>query len=120
MLGWLVERDGERLYNTAFLLSPDEQVLGKYRKVQANFGEQTSSGAGLAGGALSSPDVGEPSAGRAHPLPLWRQASAPTSFPETVRCNELLGAKLVIHQSIADDMGHLVPARAFERAASPS
>jgi hypothetical protein len=35
-------------------------------------------------------------------------------YPETVRCEELLGADVILHVSIADDMGHLVPARAFD------
>jgi hypothetical protein len=35
-------------------------------------------------------------------------------FPETVRCLELAGADVVVHQSIGDDMRHVVPARAFD------
>jgi predicted amidohydrolase len=41
LLCWLVERDGEKLYNTAFLLEKDGSFAGKYRKVQANLNEQT-------------------------------------------------------------------------------
>jgi len=39
-------------------------------------------------------------------------------FPETVRCEELAGADVILHVSIADDMGHLIPARAFDSQAS--
>jgi hypothetical protein len=35
-------------------------------------------------------------------------------YPETVRCQALQGADVILHVSIADDMEHLVPARAVD------
>jgi predicted amidohydrolase len=113
VLGWLVERDGERLYNTAFLLLPDGQVLGKYRKVQANLGEQINWGWSQ-GERFQVLSLEQPGVPGTLPFRFGVSICADMWFPETVRCNELLGAELVIHQSIADDMGHLVPARAFD------
>ena len=105
ILGWLVDTEDGRLYNTAFLLDKDGNFVGKYRKVQANLGEQTWWGW---------------SQGDSFELILYDgvrygiSICADMWFPETVRCEELLGADVIIHQSIADDMGHIVPTRAFD------
>ncbi|MFO7956293.1 MAG: carbon-nitrogen hydrolase family protein [Candidatus Brocadiia bacterium] len=40
LLGWLIEREEDRLFNAAFLISQDGAFMGKYRKVHANLGEQ--------------------------------------------------------------------------------
>jgi predicted amidohydrolase len=107
LLGWLVERDGERLFNTSFLLRGDGSFAGKYRKVQANLGEQTWWGWSQ-GSAFQVLDAGRFRFGVSICSDMW--------FPETVRCNDLLGAEVVIHQSIADDMQHVVPVRALDSA----
>jgi predicted amidohydrolase len=105
ILGWLVEADAGRLYNAAFLLDGGGALAGVYRKVHANLGEQTwwgwSQGASLA--PIEHDGVRY---GISICADMW--------FPETVRCEELLGADLVVHMSIADDMGHILPTRAFD------
>ena len=105
VLCWLVESADGKLYNCAFLLDGKGQFKGKYRKVQANLLEQAEWG--------------------------WSQGEhfqvieldgvrygisicADMFFPETVRCYELMGADLIIHISLADDMGHIVPTRAVD------
>jgi predicted amidohydrolase len=105
LLGWLVERNGDRLYNACFLLDASGALVGKYRKVHANLGEQTWWGWSQ-GEAFRPIEHDGVRYGTSICADMW--------FPETVRCNELLGADLVIHQSIADDMGHLLPARAYD------
>jgi len=105
LLCWLVESAGGKLYNSAFLLDGKGEFKGKYRKVQANLLEQTKWGW----------SQGE----RFEILELdgvryGVSICADMFFPETVRCLELLGADVVIHLSIDDDMGHLVPARAVD------
>lgn len=101
----LVERDGAKSYNTGFLLDRDGQFVGKYRKVHANLGEQTWWGWSQ-GESLAPLELDGVRYGVSICADMW--------YPETVRCEELLGANVVLHQSLADDMGHLVPARAFD------
>ncbi len=105
IMGWLVSTDDGKLYNTSFLLDRTGAFAGKYSKVQANLGEQTWWG-------WSQGDSFEPILhdgvryGVSICADMW--------FPETVRCEALLGADVVIHQSIADDMGHIIPTRALD------
>jgi predicted amidohydrolase len=105
LLGWLVETDAGKLYNSSFLIDPNGRFVGKYRKVHANLGEQTWWGWSQ-GESLEPIDYDGMRYGISICSDMW--------FPETVRCEELLGANVIVHQSIADDMGHIVPARAFD------
>jgi len=105
ILGWLVERGEGKLYNAAFLLDEKGRLRGKYRKVHANLGEQTWWGWSK-GRSFEPIEYEGVKYGVSICADMW--------FPETVRCEELLGADVVIHLSIADDMGHLIPARAFD------
>jgi len=105
LLGWLVESDDGRLYNAAFIVDASGNFVGKYRKVQANLGEQTWWGWSQ-GEAFDFIEYDGVRYGISICADMW--------FPETVRCEELLGADIIIHISIADDMGHLIPARAFD------
>jgi predicted amidohydrolase len=105
LLCWLVEADDGARYNACFLLDAHGALVGKYRKVHANLGEQTWWGWSQ-GQAFAPIEHDGVRYGTSICADMW--------FPETTRCNELLGADLVIHQSIADDMGHLIPARAFD------
>jgi predicted amidohydrolase len=105
LLGWAVERSDGKLYNTSFLLDRTGKFVGKYRKVHANLGEQT--WWGWSQGEVFTPiELDGVRYGVSLCADMW--------YPETVRCLELAGADVVVHQSIADDMGHLVPARAFD------
>ena len=111
IVGWLVESAGGKLYSTAFLLDGKGDFKGKYRKVQANLGEQTWWGWSQ-GERFELIELDGVRYGISICADMW--------FPETVRCEELLGADVVLHLSIADDMGHLIPARAFDsRPKSP-
>lgn len=105
LLGWLVEIANGKLYNAAFMLDASGEFVGKYRKVQGNLGEQTWWGWSQ-GEAFDLIEHDGVRYGVSICADMW--------FPETVRCEELLGADIVIHMSIADDMGHLIPARAFD------
>lgn len=105
LVGWLVETNAGRLFNCAFVLEADGAFVGKYRKVQANLGEQTWWG-------WSQGDSFQPIELRGVRYGL--SICADMWYPETVRCGALLGADVVLHLSIADDMRHLVPARAFD------
>jgi predicted amidohydrolase len=105
VLGWLVEAHEGRLYNAAFLLDAGGALAGVYRKVHANLGEQTWWGWSQ-GEALAPIEHDGVRYGVSICADMW--------FPETVRCEELLGADLVVHMSIADDMGQILPTRAFD------
>lgn len=105
ILGWLVEERDGKLYNTAFLLNPKGEFVGKYNKVQANLGEQTWWGWSQ-GESFEPIEYDGVRYGISICADMW--------FPETVRCESLLGADIIIHQSIGDDMGHIVPVRAFD------
>jgi predicted amidohydrolase len=105
LLASLVELDHGRRYNTACLLDGQGEYRGKYRKVHATLGEQAWWGW---------------SKGQRYQLleldgvRYGISICADMSFPETVRCQELLGADVILHQSIGDDMGRIVPIRALD------
>lgn len=101
----LVESANGKKYNTAFILDGQGEFRGKYRKVQANLGEQTWWGWSQ-GERFELIELGGVKYGVSICADMW--------FPETVRCEELLGADVILHQSIGDDMGHIVPTRAFD------
>jgi len=105
LVGWLVETNAGRLYNCAFVLNDDGNFVGKYRKVHANLGEQTWWGWSQ-GEAFQPVEFRGVRYGFSICADMW--------YPETVRCQAVLGADVILHLSIADDMGHLVPARAFD------
>jgi predicted amidohydrolase len=105
VLGWLVESAEGKLYNAAFLLDAQGTYRGKYRKVHANLGEQTWWGWSQ-GERFELLELDGVRYGVSLCADMW--------FPETVRCQELLGADVVLHLSIADDMGHIIPVRAFD------
>lgn len=102
---WLVETDQGKLYNTAFIIDGKGNFRGKYRKVQANLGEQVWWGWSQ-GEQFSLIELDGVNYGISICADMW--------YPETVRCEELLGADAVLHLSVADDMAHLIPARAFD------
>ena len=105
ILGWMVELSDGKYYNTAFIIDGQGRFRGKYRKVQANLGEQVWWGWSQ-GEQFDLIELDGVRYGVSICADMW--------YPETVRCQELLGADAVLHISIADDMGHLIPARAFD------
>lgn len=105
LLCWIVEEEASKLYNASFLLDQRGHFVGRYRKVQANLGEQT--WWGWSQGESFEPILFD---GVRYGVSIC----ADMWFPETVRCEDLLGANVIIHQSIADDMGHIMPTRACD------
>lgn len=105
IVGWLPERDGTRVYNTAFVIDEHGRFVGKYRKVHANLGEQTAWGWSQ-GESLTPITLGGVRYGISICADMW--------FPETTRVYELEGADVILHMSVSDDMGHILPTRAFD------
>lgn len=105
ILCWLVEISDSKYYNTAFLIDGHGNFKGKYRKVQANLGEQIWWGWSQ-GERFELIELEEVRYGISICADMW--------FPETVRCQELLGADVILHLSVADDMNHIMPVRAFD------
>lgn len=101
----LVERDGDRRYNTACMIDRHGEFRGKYRKVHATLGEQ-----GWWGWSKGQRYVLMELDGVRYGVSIC----ADMWLPETVRCLELMGADIVLHQSIGDDMGRVVPVRAMD------
>jgi predicted amidohydrolase len=105
LLANIIEVDEQdRMFNTAALIGPDGAFIGKYRK-GANLGDQTWQGF---------------SQGDKYELIQYKGVKIGCTIcsdmwlPEYVRCQELMGADIILHQSIADDMGHIIPTRAFD------
>jgi len=94
-----------KLYNAAFLVDANGSFVDKYRKVHANLGEQTWWGWSQ-GDALAPIEFDGVRYGISICADMW--------FPETVLCESLLGADVILHISIADDMGHIIPVRALD------
>jgi predicted amidohydrolase len=105
LLASLVELDDGRRYNTACLFDARGGFRGKYRKVHATLGEQGWWGWSK-GRRFELLELDGVKYGVSICADMW--------FPETVRCQELLGADVVLHQSIGDDMGRVVPTRALD------
>lgn len=105
LLASLIELDRGRRYNTACLIDGRGEYRGKYRKVHATLGEQGWWGWSK-GRRFELLELDGVRYGVSICADMW--------FPETVRCLELLGADIILHQSIGDDMGRVVPTRAFD------
>jgi len=103
VIGWLVEKEENRYYNTAFLLDENGNYKGKYRKVHTNLREQNIWGF-TPGDSFQIWEIDSCKIGMSICADMW--------FPETVMCNSLLGADIIIHQSVGDDMGWVIPTRA--------
>lgn len=105
LVGWLVESSEEKLFSTAFLIDGKGNFKGKYRKVHTNFGEQTWWG-WAQGDNFELITLDSINYGISICSDMW--------FPETIRCLELMGADIVLHLSIGDDMQQIIPVRAFD------
>jgi predicted amidohydrolase len=101
----LVELDEGKRYNTACMIDRHGEFRGKYRKVHATLGEQGWWGWSK-GQRYVLMELGGVHYGVSICADMW--------LPETVRCLELMGAEVVLHQSIGDDMGRVVPVRAMD------
>lgn len=105
LVGWLLESDELKLYSTAFIIDGRGNFKGKYRKVHTNLGEQTWWG-WTPGDQFQVIELDGVKYGISICSDMW--------FPETTRCLELMGADVVLHLSIGDDMQQVIPVRAFD------
>ncbi len=103
IIGWMVEKEGDRYYNTAFLLDANGNYINNYRKIHTHLREQTVWGF-TPGDSFQIWEIDSCKIGMSICADMW--------IPETVTCLSLLGADIVIHLSVGDDMGWLIPARA--------
>jgi len=103
IIGWLVEKEGDRYYNTAFLLDRNGNFMDKYRKVHTNLREQNIWGF-TPGDSFKIWEIDSCKIGMSICADMW--------FPETVMCLSLMGADIVIHQSVGNDMEWVIPTRA--------
>lgn len=105
IIGWLVETADNKRYSTAFMIDGHGIFKGKYRKVHANLGEQTWWG-WTQGEHFELMELNGIKYGISICSDMW--------FPETIRCLELMGADVVLHLSIGDDMQQVIPVRALD------
>ncbi len=103
IIGWLVEKEEDLYYNTSFLLDVNGNYINKYRKIHTNLREQNVWGF-TPGDSFKIFEVDSCKIGMSICADMW--------FPETVMCLSLSGADIVIHQSVGDDMGWVIPTRA--------
>ncbi len=107
LLGNMLEADAQKIYNTALAIDRDGAFVGKYRKVHATIGEQGFWGWSQ-GEEFCPFELDGVRYGVSICADMW--------FPETVLCNSLLGTDIHLHQSVGDDMMHIVPTRALDSA----
>lgn len=103
IIGWMVEKQENRFYNATFLLDKNGNYVDKYRKVQTNLREQNIWGF-TPGDSFKLFEVDSCKIGMSICADMW--------FPETVMCLALMGADIVLHLSVGDDMGWVIPTRA--------
>jgi len=105
VIAWLLEKDDGKLYNSAVFIDEEGMFVGKYRKVHVNLGEQIwfgwSQGEDLKPILFKGVKYGISICSD-----MWH--------PETVLCESLYGADVIIHCSIANDMRNIIPVRAFD------
>ncbi len=105
LLGWMLEVENGKRYNCAVLWDEKGEFVGKYRKVHTNLGEQTGWGWSQ-GNSLEPLNYNGIKIGVSICSDMW--------YPETIRAEALNGADIILHQSIANDMDHIAPTRAFD------
>lgn len=88
--GSLYEKEGEHLYNTAIVISPDGDIVVKYRKLFPWCPFEDEISAGDAFGIFEIPEVGR--FGLSICYDMW--------FPETVRALVWSGAEVILHPTL--------------------
>jgi formamidase len=88
--GSMYERDGEKLYNTSLVISPDGEILTKYRKMFPWLPYEAGTEPGSEFCVFDIPDVGR--FGLCICYDSW--------FPETVRNLAWMGAEVIIHPTM--------------------
>ncbi len=88
--GSLYERDGDRIYNTAIVISPEGEIVAKYRKIfpWLPFEAETTPGDSFC--VFDIPDVGR--FGVSICYDMW--------FPEMVRTLAWMGAEVILHPTM--------------------
>lgn len=88
--GSLYEQDGDKLYNTAVVISPEGEIVAKYRKMFPWLPFEAGTDAGDAFCVFDVPDIGR--FGLAICYDSW--------FPEMVRSLAWMGAEVIIHPTM--------------------
>ncbi|HZJ09816.1 MAG TPA: carbon-nitrogen hydrolase family protein [Trueperaceae bacterium] len=88
--GSLYESDGERLYNTAIVISPDGEITARYRKMFPWYPFEAETTPGSEYCVFDVPDVGR--FGLSICYDMW--------FPETVRTLAWMGAEVILHPTM--------------------
>ncbi len=88
--GSLYERDGERIYNTASVIDPSGEVVGRYRKIYPFLPYEAGVSHGTAPFVFDVPDVGR--FGVSICYDQW--------FPEVARAMAWMGAEVVLHPTL--------------------
>jgi len=103
VIGWMIEKDKDKYYNTAFVINKHGEFVDKYRKVQTNLREQNIWGF-APGNEFKIFEIDSCKIGMSICADMW--------FPETVMCLALMQADMILHLSVGDDMGWVIPTRA--------
>jgi predicted amidohydrolase len=93
VVGWQVERDGNRIFNTSFLLDRGGQLIGRHRKTHLTKAELN---AGITTGEKL--EIFQTDFGRVGVMICWE-----SYFPEVPRCLALRGAQIIFHPLQGDD-----------------
>ena len=88
--GTLYEKEGEHLYNTAVVISPDGEITAKYRKLFPWYPFEDELTAGEDFCVFELPGIGK--VGLSICYDMW--------FPETVRALTWLGAEVILHPTL--------------------
>jgi predicted amidohydrolase len=88
--GSMFETDGDRIYNTCPVISPDGQVISRYRKQFPWLPYEQGVTAGDAFTVFEVPNVGR--FGVSNCYDMW--------FPETIRTMAWMGAEVILHPSL--------------------
>ncbi len=90
--GSMFEKSGDRVYNTASVINPDGEVVGRYRKMFPFRPYEAGVTAGTEFLTFDVPDVGR--FGLSICYDMW--------FPETTRTLAARGAEVILHPSLTD------------------
>ncbi|HRN17777.1 MAG: carbon-nitrogen hydrolase family protein [Truepera sp.] len=88
--GSLYETDGDAVYNTAVAISPDGEIVARYRKIFPWYPYETESTPGNEYTVFDVPNVGR--FGLSICYDMW--------FPETVRTLAWMGAEVILHPTL--------------------
>ena len=86
----MYERDGDKTYNTSIVISPDDEIVAKYRKIFPWFPYESEVTPGDSFCVFDIPDVGR--FGIAICYDMW--------FPELIRTLTWMGAEVIIHPTM--------------------